>query len=197
MTDEKPKKKKSGGWFVLNTIAIALLVMAAMHEFAPYFRKTYPNTPQVMEYAATIQTVAPNQVVDLLASDNGKPSLMVVYASWCGTCRLKMPGIIDMMRDGSLDHVNVVFISMDRELMKLSAYLVGTGFYKEVTPYFFRGYLGGPGLSDVLKSKGSSFVGSIPFMELYSPEGKALTFIPHFASKEAILKATKTGVFVD
>lgn len=190
MKNDKPEKKRDI-WFVMNALAAALLVMAVLHTIEPYIQPPDPLKPKIMEYAATIEVVKPDHMPALLASANGKPTLLVVYASWCPTCRWKTPDVVALLQEGRLDHVNTVFLSFDKGPMKLATYLVHNNFYRDIHPYIYQNFFADADLLNILKNRGSRFQGGIPFMEVYSPAGRARTFIPHMASKAQILAATK------
>lgn len=185
----KDNNKKKDIWFVLNAVALALIFLGVLHTLAPYIEPHDPNKPKVMDYAATIKLIKAKDIPPLLVSD--KPTLLVVYASWCPTCRKKMPDIMAALRGGELNDVHTVFISYDKNVMAMARYLVQTGYYKDLVPYLYNAEGSNPNLVEELKNKGSVFKGGIPFTELYSNKGKALTFIPHYLSKDGMVELTK------
>ncbi|MFO0388884.1 MAG: TlpA family protein disulfide reductase [Alphaproteobacteria bacterium] len=184
------QKKQKDIWFVINAFAVGLIVLAVMHSIKPYLEPPDPLKPQIMDYATAIKVMEADAIPPLLKSKNGKPTLMVVYASWCPACRMKMPDIISLMREGKLAHVNMLFLSRDSSLMKLSEYLVHAGFYKDMDAYIAQSTALNP-LDSALSELGSGYKGTVPFMELYDASGKAVRQIPHNSSKDAILEATK------
>ncbi|MGE3714795.1 MAG: TlpA family protein disulfide reductase [Alphaproteobacteria bacterium] len=189
MSEKNNIKKRPDIWFVWNAVALALLALAVLHTIEPYIQPDDPNKPKAMDYAAGIRLVEASEVPQLLKSD--KPTLLVVYASWCDTCRKKMPHIVQLVRDGRLDHVNTVFLSLDKSAMQLAQYLLRTDIYRDIgTPYLHDQNLFDSGLVATMKTTGSQFKGAIPFTELFSPEGRALAFIPHYVGNDALVKAT-------
>jgi thiol-disulfide isomerase/thioredoxin len=187
MTKEKKQKDL---WFIINAFAVALVVLAVMHTIQPYLLPPDPLKPQIMDYAATMKMVDAEEVQAMLKSKNGKPTMLVVYASWCGYCRMKMPDIISLMREGKLSHVNMVFLSRDNSPMKLSEFLVHSGFYKDMHAYIAQSTYANP-IENTLGALGSEYKGTIPFIEMYGAGGKAVRQIPHNSSKDAIVAATK------
>ncbi len=183
--------KKRDIWFVINAFTVGLVVLAVMHSLKPYFEPPDPMKPQIMDYAATLRVMEADAVPALLKSKNGKPTFMVLYASWCGYCRAKMPEIISLMREGKLAHVNMLFLSRDKSPMELSTYLVHSGFYTDIDPIIAKSNFLNP-LNDALAVLGSEYRGSVPFMELYDAGGKAVRQIPHSSSKNEILEATES-----
>ncbi len=184
------EKQKRDIWFVINAFTVGLVVLAVMHTIKPYLEPPDPLKPQIMDYAATVKMVDADAAPALLKSTNGKPTLLVVYASWCGYCRMKMPDIISLMREGKLAHVNVLLLSRDKSLMDLSKYLVHSGFYKDFTAIMMRDD-GAQSFSEILYGQGSAYRGTIPFLEVFDPAGKAVRQIPHTSDKDVILAATK------
>lgn len=185
-----PKKNDKQFSFIINAFVIALMALAVMHTIKPYIEPPDPLKPQIMEYAASASLLKPDAIPALMASASGRPTLLVVYASWCGYCRIKMPEIVSLMREGKFAHVEVVFLSIDKSPVKLAEYLVHAGFYQDIVPYIVtNGYF--HSLSDTLRNIGSAYRGSIPFMEIYDAKGRAVRSIPHNASLEAFIAATR------
>ena len=183
-------KQKKDIWFIINAFAVALIVLAVMHTIKPYLEPPDPLKPQIMDYAASLKMIDAEAVPAVLASKNGKPTMVVVYASWCGYCRVKMPEIVAMMREGKLAHVNMLFLSRDKSLMELSKYLVHAGFYKDIDTYIVQNTEVST-LAGALAQRGSAFQGTVPFMEMYDANGNAVRVVPHNSQAADIISASK------
>ncbi len=173
--------------FILNAFVIALVVLAVMHTVKPYLD---PKVAEIAVLERQFVVMDADRVVDKLQSLSGKPTMLVVYASWCGYCRQMLPDIIALMRVGALDDFNSVFLSRDWEPKKLAAYLIHSEYERLVTPYLLA-----PKNDDALKlalaRTGSQYSGGIPYVGYFDASGGLLGEFHGVAGKEELLASTR------
>jgi thiol-disulfide isomerase/thioredoxin len=196
----KPTKKDAS--FILKTIIAALAIMAVLHALPssehhaqmgaePEIDGSVPPiqpemTPGEMTLNEPDRTVSPETVTErlnsirasdvrpLLKDPGGKPTMLFVYASWCGYCKRLMPNVVSRLRNKEMDHLNVVFVSIDTNLQSLAQYLANAGYGQDFTPYVVKRNPANK-LRDALKATGSGYIGNIPYLAFYDNQGKLLT----------------------
>lgn len=164
------KTKKSGVQFIFNAFLIALVLMAIMHAFAPYMGLSQDKLRQAKHVREQIRLMEPSEAVARLKSADGKPTVLVVYASWCKYCRQVMPEIV-AVAESERQNAHFLFLSRDREGLEFATYLVRHGFDLHIAPYV----LDGPDaqdFQDMLQARGIPYQGAIPFIAVFTPEGQ-------------------------
>jgi len=172
--------------FLVNTLAIALLVLALMFAFQPYLGND-PKIAEVQKVDHSQITVHPGELKNLVQSKTGKPVMLVFYASWCGYCKLLMPTLVNLVRDHQLDDIDTVFISVDEQPRLLSKYLVHQGYDGAFTPYRLeRDMLHGT-MDMFTGATGSHYTGTIPYVGFFNRDGKLITDAAGVLDKQDIL----------
>jgi thiol-disulfide isomerase/thioredoxin len=172
--------------FVLKAVVYALLILAVLHAFKPVLAPD-PRADEVKDFAYQITSMHAGDVIEKLQHVDGKPSMLVVYASWCGYCRRMMPDIVALMREQQFNHIHPVFLSVDKHFSELSSYLVHNDYHKLVTPYII-GDDETKHLATLLQSAGSGFDGNIPYLGIFDEHGRLVAEIEGVADKEGILR---------
>ncbi|MDE3059532.1 MAG: redoxin family protein [Pseudomonadota bacterium] len=154
--------------FLFNAAALALIVMAVLQAIQPYLAGPDPQAAQIEAFTYKIVPIPAQAVPPLLHKPDGRPVMLVVYASWCPYCRVMMPDIAHLMAEGEMDGVETVFLSRDQEIRPLAAYLIHQHYDALFTPYILST---GP-LPQLLQSMGSHFSGKIPYLAFFDGRGK-------------------------
>lgn len=157
-------------WFVMKSLVLALFIMFILKLAAPHIVPPDPKDAEIASFARDLKPLMAREVVDRLRRSDGKPTMLFVYASWCGACRSFMPDVVEVMEEGGLDHVETMFLSIDRKTGNLSRYLVRSGNYTRFTPYVVEP-LSSVYLEDVLGVTGSSYNGTIPYIGFFDASG--------------------------
>jgi thiol-disulfide isomerase/thioredoxin len=182
------------GWLVKASI-VFLLLYAALLAFGP------PQTPaplyavsdeQLTAYLPDIREIKPQQLPKVIL-DSQKPTLVMLYASWCSYCKVMVPHLLELQADGKLSGVALEFLSIDADKAALARYILSYGYDKKLTPYMVRDAASGD-LMAVLQAKGSTHNGSIPFVLLFAPDGKLLAESMGLLNKRAILAFISDGM---
>lgn len=108
----------------------------------------------------------------LLASAQGRPTLVFVYASWCPWCKKQFP-MIDALRKRFDDsRLQMAYVSIDDDAYELSRFLMERFPGKPFTPYH-----ASPDVKadfyGTLADKGFTHSGSVPYLVLTDKDGKA------------------------
>jgi thiol-disulfide isomerase/thioredoxin len=159
--------------FVMFTAIFALLVMGLMHLVVP----TPPPKPPVNQAALDLATarIAPINVFQLRnkIATSKKPTLVMIYTSWCPHCRHALPVVLSLKDKGILNNARVLFVSIDKKKEDLAEYLVEEGYQDAFVPYQFK-YSERGALMDFMKSKNANFNGGIPYAALFSQQGELI-----------------------
>lgn len=134
--------------------------------------------------AAQIPTLDGARLSALLTQNN-KPSLLFIYASWCPHCRRQKPIMEQMLTEyGHL--FNVYAISTDKNPNALATYLQNSPTNLATYRVDAQDFLD---FRIELAQTGSKFVGAIPYNVFISPDKKLLAEMPGFVDKATILNA--------
>jgi thiol-disulfide isomerase/thioredoxin len=189
---KKPNKKDAS--FILKAIIASLVIMAILHALPSSQTQDHTvSQPQlvsdaevpVIEHAQIVSpetvterlnSIRASDVLPLLKDANGRPTMLFVYASWCGYCKRLMPNVVSKLRSNQLEHMNVVFLSVDTKLTALAQYLASAGYADAFTPYVVKRNPANK-LRDALQSTGSNYAGQIPYLAFYDTQGKLVSEI--------------------
>lgn len=186
--------KKGDFKFVFNAFIVALVLMAIMHAFAPYVGLSKAKLADIESVRSATAAIGPQELEKQLAAENSKPTLLIVYASWCKYCRQTMPAIAEMMRSGELDMVNTVFLSRDRSNDDLALYLVRSGLNGLFTP-LREDRAESEHLISLLQGKGARYDGGIPYMAFFDAKGRFLMDMGGVTDRNRLLSAlSQAGV---
>ncbi len=156
--------------FLLNVVIISLIFMAVLHSIQPLVTPPDQRLPQVGPFTKELLPLSPAEVFTKTQMKD-KPSVVMVYASWCGYCRKLLPEMVELMHEKKLDGVNLTILSIDQEPADLSKYLVLNDYKGVFPPYILNGGSSAE-LRGALSITGSKFVGYIPYIGFFNKDGK-------------------------
>ncbi len=141
------KHKKRGSWLTLSLLLIVLIAITA------YIIMTLPaneaqaaqgsvatlveNEPDDLAKTTLIHAgdIAPDFTVEMLdggkvtlSALQGKPTLLIFWATWCPPCRLELSKLQEHIIDPYGDKINVLPISRGEERAKVEGYISKMGY---------------------------------------------------------------------
>jgi thiol-disulfide isomerase/thioredoxin len=188
---QRPKKMrktaKFHGFFKVNPLknqsimrfrlfrALSRQILLFFLLAAPAFAA--PDEAEVFGLAQELQSLRAQEVVELVkekrlsSGEEKKPVMLFVYASWCPHCRTSMKDLASLDKAGAFKNIAPVYLSVDRDFIKLSRYLLDKE-YTYFTPYVLKAAgLASP--MQVLSSNlGTSWRGSIPYFAFIDTNGR-------------------------
>lgn len=153
----------------------------------------YVSDSEIREFTGKIIPLPVAKIADAIESADGKPTLMVIYASWCGYCKFLLPGISTLKKEGKLEGVHLYLISTDEDETDLARYLLSHDYDKVFTPQILR-RTGEQRLTDLLISKGSNFNGAIPYSIIFNGKGKLVAEFPGLVNKRTLLNKINDAI---
>lgn len=176
-----PLEKKLSLAFSLS--ALAILALALWQAYAPYAGRVQ----DVQAIRASITPIAPSGIAAKLRKEPHPPTLLYVYASWCGKCALVMPQLAGIIREHEHDDVRFLFVSTDKSEIDLMDYLVRNRYDGLFTPYILR-ESADDRLGDALAGFGADYPGAIPYLAFFDRNGTLAADLAT-ADRDAILAA--------
>lgn len=178
MTSEQKWK-----WFFCGT-ALLLVAIALFEAYTPYIMRHH----DVAAIRASIVPATGQDIAEKLLSQQEKPTILLVYASWCSTCRTVMPHFANMLRDGELQQVRFLALSIDKSDLDLFDYLVRNRYDNLFTPYILREQ-SGAALLGAIQQMGGRYESGIPYMAFISARGKIVQERVGGVSRQEILES--------
>lgn len=163
-----PPNYKKDVVFVFRALVYALLLLALIHTFAPKGPSAqFEVNALEVEALSTKANIISAESIEPLIKQAKTPTVVMVYASWCGYCKKIMPSIIEQQQTKRSQPVTFVFISVDRKLSDLSEYIIGHGYQKNITPL----YVAKDNPEPALQAMGATFTGAIPYIGFFDNTG--------------------------
>ena len=159
--------------FLMRTIVFSLLALALLHSFAPYFSDSVAGEPtraEIENLAEKTTLITPDGVSRRLSSAK-RPTMLVVYASWCSYCRGMMPVVHALWQEGKIDASQLMLLSVDKEVTTLSKYLLTSHLADMIAAPIMLKSDPDALLSDALRQNYSGFKGSIPYIGIFDADG--------------------------
>ena len=168
--------------FLSIIVALGLTAAALWQAFTP----PTPEQVKIREVTQRIIAVRAADVPAMLRSKEGRPTILVIYASWCPYCRELMNPLMELVDNGTFARFDVQFLSEDNSFSELAAYLVKQGYETRFVPYFAK-KSGVNDLKDVMKTTGSNFRRTIPYVGFFDKNGKMVAEFTGVVDKERLL----------
>jgi len=164
--------KKTDIDFLMRTIVYALILVAILHAFKPYLSdsKAGLTSENVEELARQTKSMTPEDVASYLQNSQ-RPTMLVVYASWCGYCKKLMPHIYSLWQDRKINGDQMLVVSRDSSLISLSKYLLTSDMTRMLgNPIVMKA--GSTSFGAALHPLGSGYDGGIHYIGIFAPGGR-------------------------
>lgn len=171
------------------TVAIALSLLV-LYAAGPLLRDVdlfYYNYGQEARAASEEIQSMPARQLNTMLKEQGRPSVVLMYASWCGYCQKQIPNLLELKKE--YDHrISFFFISIDQSKAQLAAYLLQHYNKDGLTTYHmpaseFNLY------QTFFRQFGGEFRGGIPYMGVFDASGEMVLEIPGMVPKESLKEA--------
>ena len=172
--------------FLLNAIILALIFMAVMHAISPLVGPPDTKGPAVAAFTKDLVPVRPADLEKKLHNKEGKPSILMVYASWCSYCRKLLPEMVSLINEKKIDGKQVFFLAVDKEPGDLSNYIVRNDYAGVFTPYITKEGTSHE-LAGVISMTGGHYNGGIPYLGFFNSDGKLVAESFGMVDKERLL----------
>jgi thiol-disulfide isomerase/thioredoxin len=177
--------------FVVKAFVAAFVIMLGLHVLNFFIQTPDPKADAVKETMHAIKPIRASEVRGRLVAASGKPVMLVVYASWCGTCRKVMPELQALADQGALAGFEPLFLSLDYQFEKLAKYIEEGEFGPMIgTPYLIKQSAFNT-LQGALWPTGGHYSGAIPYIAFLDRQGMAVAEIQGGAKREDLFKALK------
>lgn len=134
-----------------------------------------------------IASLDSNGLMNKLISTDGKPTLLFIYASWCGYCKKQFPVVDALARTHGKDF-KLVALSLDNNPEALLRFLS-----IQQQPLSFEPLIlasgAEPDFENMLMSRGSNFTGGIPYTAIFTANGSLAGDFMGFTSGPEITAA--------
>lgn len=161
--------------FLFWACIASLLVMAFFHAITPKPPAT-ANAPiskaDRSEARQAIRLISPVDLRQKLSTSD-KPTLLVIYTSWCPYCRKIMPQLVGYHKNNQLENFQTLYISIDSESDKFIDYMAQSGYHQSFRPYLY--HAPDPrSIRDITNAYHMNFNGGIPYGVVIDTDGKIL-----------------------
>lgn len=129
-----------------------------------------PQSKNITFNQEVAQSMTTAQIANEFEKADGKPVLLYIYATWCGSCTKNFPVFNEIAREFQNTELQVIAIAIDRNMDEetLKNYLGKFGDY-----YFQPRYLAfKDGFLEFLNKKNIKYTSRIPFTVLISRQGE-------------------------
>lgn len=153
-------------------LIIATIMLAMWHGMDYFTAPTRKPHVGVMDAVASEKGLYPyNDEANAAELDKpAKPTLLFVYASWCGYCMHQHPIVDDFVKQHG-NKVHVVAVSIDDNPDDLNAFLASKPKPLAFKPYIAAGN-GMFAMRRMLAAKGGDFSGGIPYLAFFATNGQ-------------------------
>jgi thiol-disulfide isomerase/thioredoxin len=167
------KNKKMFFLVIVLATAIGLISWHFLVENMENMEITIPESRNIDFSHKEPEAMTTAQISNILENAQGKPLLLYIYTTWCKTCVKNFPIINEIAREFQNTELEVLTLAIDRDMTKaqLKNHLQRYGsIYFEPQFLAFK-----DGFMDLMKNKGISYNGRIPFTVLIAKNGDVIT----------------------
>jgi thiol-disulfide isomerase/thioredoxin len=187
---------------VLSYVLVAVWAVAGWIYLTPELPGNHQaQSSHRLAFLPAITTLGPHEVLPKLKSDDGRPTLLYIYGTWCVHCHKGMPNIVDLYKEKKLDHVHMLFLSVDADANALDTYMWNMKYTswtdkKPVFPPYVVEFRNIHALKDALQPSGSRFYTGekntgTPYFGLFDASGKLINEYAGVVSKAQIEKFSR------
>lgn len=174
---------------MLKRLAVTIvLLMAFLYLVDPWLRdmdvQSHLYSTEAQAYSETIKDMPAGQLSQLV-EQQGKPSLVLLYASWCGYCQHQIPILMDLSKRYG-NQISFFYVSIDKSKTALSDYLLNgkhdfTAYHMPSAEFgAYQAFFG---------QYGGNFEGGIPYMAAFNAKGEMVLEMPGMVAKEGLSEA--------
>lgn len=171
--------------FALNALLLALVIMAVIHAIAPIAFPPPDRSKEVQAYLKEVTPIRPRDLEHMLHTKDGKPSMMVVYATWCSYCRKLLPEAISLLDSKEMQGVQPIFLALDEKPEDVSKYIINHQYEGRYKPYIIKQGTTQE-LLGVMSVTNSNFAGHIPYVGFFGSDGKLVAETFGMVDKERL-----------
>ena len=190
-----------------SIVAVLVIILVSVAFEEPFSITEINTTPlknvseqETLEFTKQIKIISASQIVKNIETTDAKPTLMVMYASWCGYCKKLLPNIAKLKNEGKISGVNLLLLSIDKDIIKYISektdtvtYFLQRNYDKVFTPYIMDDDEEGK-LKSIIVSKGGSYSTSIPYSVIFDSKGILIEEIHGAVSKKRLLEKLNNAV---
>ena len=199
MEQEKKKRPFITAKEAFVAIVVIYLTAIAFNKPVPFIDMLVPPAPErkvseqeIINFSPQIKDISAQQIADNINS-NGKPTLMVLYTSWCGYCKILMPNISTLKKEGKIEGINLLLISVDKERNKASKYKLEHNYDKVFTPYIMASE-DEEDLKNIIKNKNGNYTRAIPYALFFDSHGNLLEETIGIINKKMLLSKLENAI---
>lgn len=177
-----PSEKKWSNGFLIA--AFGFLAISLWQAYIPYMGRL----SDVQAVRSSISEITPAELVQKLRREPHPPTMLLVYASWCGNCRVVMTYMAGVLHEHEYDDVRFIFISVDQNAAELMDYLIRNRYDGLFVPYLVQQHPQDT-LVNAIASVGGRYADAIPYLMFFDRTGKMVKEFSGVASKTDIFNA--------
>lgn len=168
-----PKKKIDVIGIIIKLAAVIFIVLGLLKLGAEMTAPPDPYQKEAGAFTSELQPIDARALPEMIRGDNATPAVLMLYASWCSSCRKFMPELLRLYDTGKMGDARLIVLSIDEYPEKLSHYIISSHYEGRFTPYIVRsdsvGFLKGS-----ITSFGGKFRGAIPYVAVFDVGGQLM-----------------------
>lgn len=171
-------------------VSLAVILFTAL-AFEKFDLEPPPPTRSVLQqeaeiFALQIPTITASQIAKIVTPADGKPTLVVFYASWCRYCKKLFPQIISLQKNGKNNDMHFLFLSVDKNRNDLANYILKHDYNQIFTPYIIEENEHEK-IAELFSQKGRVYNSGIPYTVIFDGKGNIISAAHGAISKDELL----------
>lgn len=171
------------------SILVLLFVAIAFNKPTPILNRLITartlTEADIQQFAEQLPIISAEKFEKEL-KESGKPTLLIIYTSWCPYCNKLMTDATSLKNEGKINWINLLPLSVDSQKTMLSRYVLQRRYEKLFTPYIMDDsakYF----LKSIATSKGWDFSRAIPYSIIFDRNGNAVESFYGTINKESLV----------